>query len=79
MEFSNAGQAAAITRTLHEAGATGVRSEYWDGTVVIEARFADLEIVRNVLLAKGYEARMDSDSLAKDTVWITVTDRPPTP
>ncbi len=78
MEFSNAGQAAAITRTLHNAGATGVRSEYWCGTVVCEARFADLKVIRNTLLAKGYEAKLDCDSLAKGTVWITVTDRPPT-
>ena len=79
MEFTNAGQAAAITRALHEAGASGVTSEYWHGSVVIEARFVDLEIVRKVLLDKGYTAHMDSTSLSSDNVWITVSDRQPRP
>lgn len=77
MEFTNAGQAAAITRALHDAGARGVSSEYWNDTVVVRARFADFLIIRNMLLDKGYEAQIDSTSPSEEIVWITVSDRKP--
>jgi hypothetical protein len=77
VEFSNAGQAAAITRALHEAGASDVTSEYWHGTVVTRAHIADLATIRNILRDKGYEAKMESDSLSSGIVWITITDRQP--
>lgn len=75
MSTFNAGHAAAITRALHAAGATGVTSECWNGNVVIEARFADLASVRNVLLDKGYDATVESTPVSSETVWITVVDQ----